>query len=235
MSYWTILESFLSRHVLPEERMYRGETSVRMKDLRSLFNTLSEPDKKTNKPRSSDPKVQGDPDPNGGFVLCSYPVDPRVWGRWNPQLNAATVLAGTDKKDTQHVGAPKGSMVFKQNYGGRVITTPGNPGKDFDQLGSAMDRYDVLMVADVTGGIIEPGAAVNWPPGQKDGMPSIVVRKIAWSPSIGTADERMQRISAILSGQQVQSLKRRPQPELPVPDKDMNKDLPPPVDLKPRR
>lgn len=215
MSAWDLLESLLR-----EEKMYRGETMVRMKDLRALFKKLAGDPEKGDKPASSDPQVKGEPSPEGGSVVCSYAVDPRVWGRWSPSLDFAKILAGTDKKDTQFQGQPYGGTVMKRNYGGRVTYQPGPSNADKSpQGGSSMDRYDVLMVADIRGAA-EQGKPLNWPPGQKIGMPTIIVQKIVWSPAIGTSDERQGRLQALLSGQRAAPLARRPQPELPVPPPD---------------
>jgi hypothetical protein len=216
MSVWRIMESFLSRHVMAEEKMYRGETMVRMKDLRALFKKLAGDEDEP--PKSSDPQVRGEPNPEGGSVSCTYSVDARVWGRWSPNPDFAKVLAGTDKQDTQHRGQPYGGTVMKKNYGGRVVYQPGPSNADKAvQAPSSMDRYDVLMVAEVRGGAIEPGQPVNWAPNQKVGMPSIVVQRIAWSPAIGTSEERQARLQALISGQKPAQLSRRPQPEKPDP------------------
>lgn len=217
MSIWKQLVEFLGRHVLAEERMYRGETAVRMKDIHALFAEL------TKKKASQDPKLGAGPNPDGDAILVQYTADGRVWGRWSPSIDFAKILGGTDSRSVagQHSGAPQGGTVMKRNYGGRVIYQPGKVRGDHERLGSAMDRYDVLMVAEVSGGAFSTRGNINIPAGTKgDQLPKIVVRKIAWSPAIGSSEERQARLQALISGGQVPELPRRPQPEIPEPPVD---------------
>ena len=137
-------------------------------------------------------------DPEGGMARAQHEFNPSIWKGWYAQPGSALAVASTDTKRTIQTGNPQGGTVHKTNWGGRVanVSAPIRPHHN-DRLGSTMDRYDVLMIGD----IIDPRKGV--------------LTKIAWSPSIGSAEERSQRLQALISGGQAPALKRRPQPEVP--------------------
>ncbi len=208
MNTWhKLIESF---RTLKEEKMFRGETNVRMKDIRALFDDLRD------KGASSDPKLGRDPNVEGDSIVCQYQVDPRVWARWSRSLNFAGIFASTTKD--QNVGKAQGHTTVKVNYGGRVLDEPGKIRTDHERMPSSMDRYDVIMVADVAGAQVPQSGHVNFTgtrPAKGSKGPGITVTKVAWSPAIGSAEERQARIEALLTGAKASPLARRPQPELP--------------------
>lgn len=212
MKVWTRLQRAVlgETGVLREEKMFRGETNVRMKDIRALFDGLRE------KVASTDPKVQRDPNVEGDSIVCQYSVDPRVWARWSRSLNFAGIFASTTKD--QNVGKAQGHTTVKVNYGGKVLDEPGKIRTDHERMPSSMDRYDVIMVADVAGAQVPSSGHVNFTgtkPAKGSKGPGITVTKIAWSPAIGSAEERQARLEALLTGAKASPLARRPQPELP--------------------
>jgi len=206
MNAWNTLREFLNRHILPEERMYRGETGIRLQDLGKLFRAVFGDDP---------PPV----DPNGGMVELNWKASPRVWSRWARTISAAAAFASTG--DDQYVGRHQGGTVMKRNYGGRVVFEPGKPRSDYERLPSAMDKYDVMMIGDVTGAPVPTDQKVVDLSRKGLDNAKIIVKRIAWSPSIGSAEERTKRLQDLLAGKQVE-LPRRAQGL--VPDAPKNPD-----------
>lgn len=196
---WSLLE-----RMLLESKQYRGDTGVTFKALTELI--LGKPGR--------GPGILGrPPKPEGEAFDCSYSFDPSVWGKWFPSLSTAMQMAVTDK-DRQHVGTPQGGTVMKRNYGGRVVYSPGKPNNEFERLPSAMDRYDVLMQAEVTARTVpDPKTKKMKTTG------SGVLMRMAYSPSIGDANARTARLQALMSGQDPGPTTRRPQPVRPEPTK----------------
>lgn len=222
MATWQRLNEFLESHVLPEERMYRGETNVRMKDLEALFDTVRAGDPDSGAAYTTDERVlSGRPDPHGGSADVNFPVDPRVWGRWARTPDTAAIFSTT--RDDQYPGSPRGGTVMKRAHGGRVFYQAGPRSTSHEQMPSAMDRYDVMMVGDVQGGAV-PTKGVTTSQGL--GGASIFVRRIAWSPAIGSTEERQRRLQALLGGGQAGPLRRRPQPASPTAPNPGRKDDP---------
>lgn len=214
VSVWKKLLEFVETHVLPEEKMYRGETNVRLQDIQSLFDALKGDEK--DGPFTDDPKVLsgGTPNPEGDVVNAQYPVDSRVWGRWSRTPDMAAIFGTT--KDEPHPGAPRGGTVMKRSYGGRVFYAPGKPSTDHERFGSAMDRYDVMMLGDVEDAPIGHERGVTKFPTSGKPQGNIVVHKIAWSPAIGSTEERQGRLKGLLMGGSASPLRRRPQPHQPT-------------------
>lgn len=198
MSTWNLLERIL----LSEAKQYRGDSGVTFKALTELIQGKGER-----------PGILGRPPrPEGEAFDCEYNFDPSVWGRWYPSMSTAVQIAATG--GSQHVGAPQGSMVVKKNYGGRISMPAGKPNSDFEALPSSMDRYDVLMRAEVTS---------ETKPDMKTKSMKVVARgvllRMAYAPSIGRAEERAARLQAMMNGQAPPPLSRRPQPHRPEPSK----------------
>lgn len=219
MKAWLKLESIMNRYVLPEEKMYRGETGVRMKDLISLFANL----RKGGAPkRKGEPPVQftndknilsgGYPSVEGGAIYCNYPVSSAVWNRWSRSPEFSKIISSTG--DDQYHGQAQGGQMNKKNYGGRISFDPGKARTDYERAPSAVDKYDIMMIGDVTGDAIPNNPVVDL---RSSENAMIIVKKIIWSPSIGSSEERKQRLEDLMAGKQAAPLKRRPQAELPEP------------------
>lgn len=189
MSIWNLIE----RIVLAEAKMYRGDTGVTFKDVSTMVDKIA----------------KAAANPNGGAFDCQYHFNPNIWGKWFPNIKLAIAMAASDKGG-QHVGDPQGGMMMKKNYGGRISFVPGKPNGDFERLPSSMDRYDILMVGEVTS---KPNSIHGKPP-----IETGMLSRVAYSPSIGSYEERSNRIMALLNGQgSVPTLRRRPQPDRPEP------------------
>ena len=185
---WNIVESLLS-----EVKQYRGEHDVRYKDLHRLI-----------KGNEQNPGMDGGVlDPKGAAFDTNYKFNPQVWKDWTTDIRLAIGL-NTSSGD-QHHGAPQGGQMNKQNYGGRVSFDAGKARTDFERQPSAMDKYDLVMIGDITKVTNKKGIPVE----------KGIVTRVAYSPAIGSSDERQARLTALLSGQQAPELKRRPQPEVP--------------------
>ncbi len=196
MSAWKMLESLLR-----EDKMWRGDSSVRFQDLHKLLDAIVDKGKLLD---------GGDLHPEGGVITCKYAFDPTVWGKWYPQQGVALAFAATDKDVVaQHAGRPQGSTTVKQNWGGKIQNAPGKARGDFEALPSAMDRYDILMQGEVTQTFGPTGKPKQ----------SGVLFKVAYSPIMGSTDERRARLLNLMSGQGPNLLPRRPQPEVPQPPK----------------
>lgn len=226
MKIWITLENILRESLLPEEKMYRGDSSVRMKDLRKLFQRLRD-DGKGNASTGDEKVLSGDPNPEGDFIYCNYEVSGDVWDRWSRTPEFAKIFGATDNR-SQYAGMPVGGTMMKKNYGGRISYEPGKPSNAHEMQPSAIDKYDVMMVADVKGtSHSQKDRNVVLLKGNRDAH--IVVKKIVWSPSIGSFDERRERLQALMSGMTPKPLTRRPQPE--IPEKGKETEVPPPKDL----
>jgi hypothetical protein len=202
-SVWGLLESLFK-----EERKYRGDTSIPLAKLRELLDFIIE------NGQLQDPNTSVNP--NGGAFTCRLKFDPSIWGKWFPSQDAALMIASTDKDVvSQYAGRNQGHMAHKMNYGGRVVNTPGKARSDFEQLPSAMDRYDILMQGDIT-----QRTRINRKTGKPETVEDGMLYMIAYSPSIGQLEERKARLVALISGQAPGALSRRPQPERPEPTKN---------------
>jgi len=106
---------------------------------------------------------------------------------------------------------------MKRNYGGRVIYVPGKERPPAgNMLGSAMDRYDIMMVGDVTA-----QTRRNKKTGADEVIEVGMLKRVAYAPSIGSTEERAQRLQDLLAGRSPQPT-RRAQPELPdAPDQNL--------------
>lgn len=215
MSIWNILENLFR-----ESKQYRGNTDVKMADLEKLIAAIE--DKGT---LHSSPDL----DPKGGLIQCDYDFDPSIWGKWYPSQDTALVMASTDKDVVQqYAGRSQGGMTFKTNWHGRVVNVPGKARGDFERLPSTMDRYDVLMQGEVG-----PKAKTNKSTGKTTTVNAGHLIAVAYSPAIGTSEERKARLVALISGQSPAPLSRRPQPKNPDMTKaqadKMNKGVPEPA------
>lgn len=190
-----------------ESMKYRGDTAVPLSKLRELLDFIVE------RGQLQDPNTSISPE--GGSFTCRLKFDPSIWGKWFPSQDSALTIASTDRDVVdQHAGRNQGYMAHKMNYGGRVVNTPGKARTDFEQLPSAMDRYDILMQGDIV-----QRTRIN----RKTGKPEVVedgtLYRLAYSPSIGRLEDRKARLVALISGQAPAALPRRPQPERPEPTK----------------
>lgn len=205
MSIWNLLERIL----LNETKQYRGATGVTFKALIELIQGKGER-----------PGILGRPPrPEGEAFDCEYKFDPSVWGNWSSSARTAVDAASTG--GNQHVGAPQGSTTMKKNYGGRISHVAGKPKSDFEALPSSMDRYDVLMRAEVTEETV---------PDKKTRTMKVIKRgvmlRMAYAPSIGRTEERAARLQAMMDGRSPTALTRRPQPERPGVVRDPTKQDP---------
>jgi hypothetical protein len=194
----------LRRLVLGEARKYRGETDVRLQDLQKLVDAVAS--------KAAGAPTKGEPlKPQGGAFDTDWQFNPEIWKNWRDRPGEAMVFASTDsKRDVPTVGAPQGGTVMKRNYGGRVFYQPGQARPPAnDRLGSAMDRYDVIMVGDVT-----PTVRRNRRTGAEETIDVGSLRRVAYAPSIGSPDERRQRLEDLLAGRTPVAT-RRAQPEVP--------------------
>lgn len=203
VSTWNLLE-----RLFREEKQYLGNSYVRLQDLERLYDEIITKGK----------LFDGEIKPDGGLVICQYGFDPSIkpWDKWYANQNVALAFSATDDKKAagQHAGDPQGSMTLKRNWDGRVVNVPGKPRGDHERMHSAMDRYDVLMQGDVT-----TTQRMNKRSGKAETVRSGVLHKLAYSPSIGSAEERKMRLVALVTGQDPGPLPRRPQPEVPQPPK----------------
>lgn len=209
MSHLAILQQIFAESLLRETRMFRGDTAVTFKQLSDLI--LGKP--------GGPPGILGRPPKKEGEAFdCQYDFDPKIWGKWYPSQNTALSFAATDPSrgsPGQHVGAPQGGTVMKRNYGGRVVYAPGKARSDFEALPSAMDRYDVLMRAEVTSTTV-----VSRKTKRPETVSKGTLTRMAYSPAIGSFEERAARLEDLMAGRPAASLPRRPQPERPEPSRD---------------
>lgn len=187
MSTWKTLLEFVE--TLSEARRYRGDTDVRLKDLQKLGE-----------------EIGFEPDSQGGTVRTEYKFTSSVWKGWQDKLQTAVAIASTDTKRVVQTGNPQGGTVHKTNWGGRVVNVPApiRPHHD-DRIGSTMDRYDVLMTADIEETVRPDGKTVE----------TAILRRLTWSPSIGSQEERAKRLMAINNGLPPPPLPRRAQGDVP--------------------
>jgi hypothetical protein len=200
-SAWALLEG-----ILREERQFRGATGIAFTDLNKLVAAI------TKEGAFQDPNTSIRPE--GGAFSCKFSFDPAIWGHWFPTVKAALAMGSTDKDvENQYAGRSQGHMVHKTNWGQRVVGTPGKARSDFERLPSAMDRYDVLMVADIT------STTKRKRTGEIVVVKAGLLHRLAYAPSMGSSQEREQRLMSLMSGQSPGALPRRPQPHRPEPTK----------------
>ncbi len=199
---WSLLEGLFR-----ESKQYRGDNSIRLQDLEKLLGAIAE------KGGLREPGTRIDP--KGGSFSCQYRFDPKIWGKWFPSQDAALTMAASDKDTVnQYAGRSQGYTSQKANWSGRVINAPGKARSDFERMPSAMDRYDVLMQGEITMRVKR-----NRKTGELEEVPDGDLFRVAYSPSIGSTEERRARLVSLISGQQAPALARRPQPHVPEPTK----------------
>lgn len=188
MAAWKTLFEFVRTLT---EAQYRGQSDVRLTDLQKLGD-----------------EIGIDMDPEGGTARVEHHFNPTIWTGWQMTPGPALAIATTDTKRTVQTGNPQGGTVHKTNWGGKVVNVaaPIRPHHN-DRMGTTVDRYDVVMVGDITSRTNAKGKEVQ------DG----VLRRIAWSPAVGSSEQRRARLEALMTGKPVPPLSRRPQPELPNP------------------
>ncbi len=200
---WLVLESLFR-----ESRQYRGDNSIRFVDLTKLLEAIQD------NGSLQDPQTSIHKD--GGSFSCRYDFDPKIWGKWFPSQDLALSMAAMDKDVTsQYAGRSQGGTVHKTNWGGRIVNSPGKHRGDFERMSSAMDRYDVLMQGEV-----EVRTKVDKKTGVSSQVPHGTLLRIAYSPSIGSTEDRKARLLAFISGEAAPELARRPQPHVPEPSRD---------------
>lgn len=203
MGSWKTLKNMLG-----EARQFRGDSFVTFKDLQKLFAAAKLPP----------------PDPNGGMAMGNFSFDPEVLAlgdakegnldAWHDDIDAAVARASTDSAKAIG-GHSAGGMMTKGTYGNagaQMSRAPNNPHHN-DRIGSTMDRYDVVISADIDYRINKRGLIV----------PTGVLKKVAWSPSMGDSQQRGDRLVALMSGKAASALPRRPQPDRPTLSKDDEK------------
>lgn len=198
---WNLIESILS-----EDKKFRGDTFVTYADVAKLVHAVSK--------KAADKK--------GGTVFGDLEFDPNILAlgdspkgdiaAWTDDMGDALAKATTDSAK-QIQGGGMGGTMTKGNWGGKVAMSyaPRRPHHN-DRLGSGMDRYDVLIVADIEWTITKRGNRV----------PVGTIRRVAWSPSIGTQEERAQRLQGLMAGRQPEP-PRRPMADRPGISKDDEK------------
>jgi hypothetical protein len=202
MSAWKKLSE-----ILKEERRFRGDSFVPYNELLRLF---------VGRPGERDGITGVPPDKNGGMVVGAYRFDPSILAlgdsshgdimAWHDDIDVAIARAVTDSVK-QISGVSQGGTMVKKNYGGRVMMqrAPVSPHYN-DRIPSTYDRYDVVIEADI-----------DWVLNRKGTLAPVgIIRKIAWAPSMGSAQERAERLQSLMAGRSIK-LPRRPQPDLPVP------------------
>jgi hypothetical protein len=177
MTAWKRLYEHVRR--LSEGTQYRGVSDMRLKDLEELGDAIGI-----------------NIDPKGGTARVEYKFKPHIMPGWQDKPGAALAIATTDTKRQVQTGNAQGGTVHKTNWGGTVANVPApirrHPN---DHMGSTMDRYDVIIVADTDNGVMS---------------------RLAWSPGIGSSEERRSRLEMLMAGRQPPPLSRRPQGDLPV-------------------
>lgn len=140
-----------------------------------------------------------DLDPRGGMLRTQHKFSPKIWTGWQASPGPALAIASTDTKRQVQTGTAQGGTVHKTAWGGKVSNVPApiRPHAD-DALGSRMDRYDVIMMGEIEG---DKG----------------LMTRIAWSPAMGSSEERRARLENLLAGKNGAPLQRRPQPDNPTP------------------
>lgn len=198
-----------AKGLLGEERQFRGDTYVPYSELVRLF-VGSE----------KSPGITGHPpDKNGGMVRGNYKFDPTMLAlgdakkgsleAWQDNPMVAIAKATSDSANQVQTGNPQGNTVVKKSYGGKVsaMNAPIRPNHN-DRLGSSYDRYDVVIDAEI-----------DWVMNRKGVMvPVGTLKGIAWAPSMGSSQERGDRMAALIAGDRggKAAPSRRPQPERPV-------------------
>lgn len=201
-SVWPLIETLFR-----EEKRYRGDNAVRLVDLEKMLDAIIDDGD------LADPNTTIDP--NGGAFSCKYKFDPKIWGKWFPSQDTALSMAAMDKDVTaQYAGRSQGYTAQKTNWGGKIVASPGKARGDFERMPSAMDRYDILMQGDITS-----RTSRDKKTGELKEIPVGNLLRVAYSPSIGSTEERKVRLLALMSGQEVPGLKKRVQPHVPEPTK----------------
>lgn len=196
-STWRVLEGLLR-----EARKYRGDSGIRKVDLEKLLDAIK---------KAGGLSDAVTIDTKGGSFSCKYGFDPKIWGKWFTSSDAAFAVASTDKDVVgQYAGRSQGHTVHKKNWGGRVVNVPGKARTDFERLPSAMDRYDVMMIGDIT-----PHTKVNKRTGENELVETGMLVRVAYSPSIGSQEQRQARLEQLIAGDTGGDLPRRPQPDIP--------------------
>lgn len=196
----------LAEQVLAEDRQYRGDTFIPYSELVRLFVGSD-----------NNPGITGrPPEKEGGFAVGNYKFDPTILalgdsGRgdlnaWHDDLDTALARASTQSAKELQSGNPQGNHIVKKSYGGRISaqSAPLRPHHN-SNIASSMDRYDVIIVAEIDQEVNKRGI-----------MRTVgIIKRIAWAPSMGSQEERSQRLEDLLNGQKV-DLPRRPQATRPV-------------------
>lgn len=176
---------------LAESIKYRGTSDTKFSDIEKLIDAISK------KGLLSKSKV----DPNGGWVECKFEFSPKIWKGWMQSADAAMNHAATDKTTVNtYAGKPQGDKVFKTTWGQKVVAQQGKARTDFERHPSAYTLYDLFMVAE----IIDDGKGI--------------LTKVAYSPAIGSFEERSTRIKTLLAGNIPPPPSKRPQPIRPGSD-----------------
>jgi hypothetical protein len=195
---WQLIESILS-----EDKKFRGDTFVTYSDLAKLLGAMKKPP----------------PDKNGGVEFGNYQFDPTILAlgdspkgdimSWHDDIGDALARATTDSAK-QIGGGGMGGTMTKGNWGGKTQMSyaPKRPHHN-DRLGSGMDRYDVVMVADIEMVMNRKGMS----------RPVATLRRIAWAPAMGDQAAREERLQGLLSGRKAE-LPRRPMADRPVLSRD---------------
>lgn len=199
MKTWNLLENLII-----ETHQYRGDTDVRFKDIETLVAEIN---------NKKSLKYGKDLNPDGGLVVCQYKFDPTIWKKWFPSKDQALAMASTDKDTVnQHAGRSQGGTTMKTTWSGRVVNMPGRARRDFEMLSSAFDKYDIIMHGD-----IKEETSLDKKNKKVITKEAGILYKFAYSPSMGSTEERKMRLMMLLNGQKPSPLHRRPQHELPVP------------------
>lgn len=193
-----------------EERKYRGDSFVNYSDLKRLF---------VGKPPSNPGFTGSAPNPKGGVARGKYSLTvDLVLGdsspSWYDDLQIALANATSQSSKEFQSGNPQGYTVVKKNYGGQITAQASQMRQHHNtNLASGMDRYDVVCVADHDYVMDRSGVM----------KPKNTLLRVAWTPAIGSAEERAARLEAFLSGKTPTNPSRDPQPERPSPTKDDEK------------
>jgi hypothetical protein len=186
------------RSLFNESKQYRGDSGISIHKIEKLVDEMSKEGS-----LRSDPEI----DPEGGYFDCDYHFEPKIWGKWFPSQDKALAVAATDKDAVdQHAGRSQGGTTMKTTWGQRVVHMPGRARKDFEMAPSAWDTYDVLMQGEVVEVFSKKG-------GEKS-MNGTLLR-VAYSPAIGSSEDRKARLVALMAGKTPLPLPRRPQPDNP--------------------
>lgn len=204
MATWKTLKTMLG-----EARQFRGDSFVAFKDIQKLFAAAKLPP----------------PDPKGGVVSGNFAFDPTVLAlgdaskgnldAWHDDMDAAVARASTDSAKAIG-GHGAGGTMTKGTYGnaGARMSMAPRHGHHNDRIASGMDRYDVVISADIDYRINKRGLVV----------PTGVMKRIAWAPAMGDSQQRGDRLVGLMSGRETTpELPRRPMADRPGISKDDEK------------